>query len=294
MSFYKKSFALLGEAWTEFQKDEVEQRGAALAFYSMFSIFPLLLLLLAIVGYVLRHWDEAVNVRREILHTLAVNLTPHLSQTIAQILDVMEDKAEVATGFGVLTLFLGAARVLQQLDSTFKKIWKVATPEQPFNLLKTILLFLRDKFVSILLVLIVGLLLLVSLVLTGVTQSFLGWLADLPIIGGVAGLLIGLLVSILFNALIFSMMFKFLAPVRVLWSDVRWGALLTASIWEAAKILLSVYISRNNYVSAYGTVGAALALMAWVYFSSQILFFGAEFTESYTRRFGSRKGKSGV
>lgn len=283
-------FSLLKETWSEFQKDEIEQRGAALAYYSMFSVFPLLILLLAIIGFFLRHWDEAINVREELLQSITLRFSPQLSDTLGQILEALRDNAGAATGIGGVALFLGAARVLQQLNSTFHKIWKVPAEPQPFSLLKTVSLFLKDKFSSILMVLAVGLLFLLSFALTGVTQALLKWFSQLPVVGGVAGFLVGVSVSIIFNALLFSLIFKYLPPVKVLWSDVKWGALLTAIIWEAAKILLSIYLKHTNYVSAYETVGAALVLMAWVYFSSQFLFFGAEFTKVYARRCGSRKG----
>ena len=108
-------------------------------------------------------------------------------------------------------------------------------------------------------------------------------------IGGVAGFLIGLATTLLLNTLVFALLFKFLPNTRVRWSDVWLGALVTAVLWEIGKNLLALYIGRSGQSwSAYGLVGTVLILMAWIYFSSQILFLGAEFTEVYSRRHGSR------
>jgi membrane protein len=139
-------------------------------------------------------------------------------------------------------------------------------------------------------VLAVGFLLLVSMALTGATQVLLDSFQNLPLIGGVAGYLISLATTLLLNTLVFALLFKFLPNTTVRWGDVWLGALVTAALWEIGKNLLALYIGRSGQSwSAYGLVGTVLILMAWIYFSSQILFLGAEFTEVYTRHHGSRK-----
>jgi membrane protein len=125
--------------------------------------------------------------------------------------------------------------------------------------------------------------------LTGVTQALLETFKDVPVVGGVAGFLIGIAVTLLLNTLVFTLLFKFLPDTDVRWGDVWLGALVTAVLWEIGKFVLALYIGQSGQSwSAYGLVGAVLSLMAWIYFSSQILFLGAEFTDVYTRRHGSR------
>jgi membrane protein len=138
-------------------------------------------------------------------------------------------------------------------------------------------------------VLAVGFLLLVSMALSGASQALLQGFQDVPVIGGAAGFAIGLALSLLLNTFVFALLFKFLPDTDVYWRDVWLGALATALVWELGKYLLGWYIARSGKTySAYGAVGTVLVLMVWIYFSSQILFLGAEFTEAYSRRHGSR------
>jgi membrane protein len=240
----------------------------------------------------LRYWDAAINVQQELLQVVAQQFSPQLSRTLEQMLGAVQRKADAATGIGFITLLLGASGVFQQLDRSFNQIWRVPEKPHPPGLINSLLSTLREKFFSFLMVLAVGLLLLLSLVLTGITQALLGALSHLPLIGGAAGFMLGLAVTLLLNTLIFALLFKYLPETEVPWGDVGLGALVTALIWEIAKRVLALYVERSSYVSAYGTIGTVLVLMAWVYFSSQILFLGAEFTEVYSRRRGSRRAQA--
>jgi membrane protein len=192
---------LLKEVWDDFQKDEAGQRGAALAYYAMFSVFPLLLLLLAALGFVLRYWDEAINTRQEILNVVAQQFSPQLSESLNQMLEGVQREASAATGLGLVTLLLGASGVFYQLDTSFNKIWRVPGKPQPSGIIKAILSTLRGKLLSFVMVLVVGLLFLVSLALTGITHALLGVLSHLPAIGGAAGFMLGLAITLALNTL---------------------------------------------------------------------------------------------
>ena len=280
---------LLKETYSEFQADEASTLGAALAYYALFSLFPLLLLLIAGLGYVLQYWDQAINVQEQILAAVSHNFSPQLSDALNQILSGIKNNAGGATVIGLITLLIGASSVFQQLDLSFNKIWKVPTPQQPSGLVAMLMQTLRTKMFSFGMVLTVGFLLLVSMALTGVTQALLDSFQNLPLIGGVAGFAIGLVTTLLLNTLVFALLFKFLPDTKVRWSDVGLGAFVTALLWELGKNVLALYIGRSGQTwSAYGLVGTVLILMTWIYFSSQILFLGAEFTEVYARRHGSR------
>jgi membrane protein len=288
MNIKKEIVSLLKETWEEFQNDEAERRGAALAYYAMFSIFPLILLLLASLGFVLRYWDAAIDVQQEVLSTVAQHFSPQLGETLGQILIVLRDKAGPATGIGLVTLLIGASGVFHQMDQSLRKIWRVPQEKQPSGALRVVLGLVKDRVMSFGMVLALGLLLLISLALTGITQALLGALSHLPLVGGAAGFLVGFIVTLCLNTLIFALLFKYIPGARVRWRDIIPGALATALLWEMGKRALALYLQHSSYVNAYGAVGAAMALMVWVYFSSQILFFGAEFTEVYSRRYGTR------
>jgi len=280
---------LLKETVDDFQNDEAGQLGAALAYYAMFSIFPLLLLLIAGLGFVLRYWDAAIDVQQQILAAVGRNLSPQLSTTIADILGGVKSQAGGATVIGLITLLIGASGAFQQLDYSFNKIWKVPKPTEPVGWVNTVLNTVRNKLFSFGMVLAVGFLLLVSMALSGASQALLQGFQDLPLIGGMAGFALGLILSLLLNTLVFALLYKFLPDTVVYWRDVWLGAVATALVWELGKYLLGWYVAQSGKTySAYGAVGTVLVLMVWIYFSSQILFLGAEFTEAYSRLYGSR------
>ena len=289
MNLRRDLLPLLKETYSEFQADEASALGAALAYYALFSLFPLLLLLIAGLGYVLKYWDQAINVQDEILTAVSRNFSPQLSDALKEILGGIKNNAGSATVIGVVTLLIGASSVFQQLDLSFNKIWKVPAPNQPAGLVASVMQTIKTKLFSFGMVLAVGFLLLVSMALTGITQALLESFKHVPLIGGVAGFLIGLATTLLLNTFVFALLFKFLPNAKVRWGDVWLGAFVTAVLWEIGKNLLAIYIGRSGQGwSAYGLVGTVLILMAWIFFSSQILFLGAEFTEVYARRHGSR------
>lgn len=280
---------LLKETIDKFQEDEAAQLGAALAYYAVFSIFPLLLLLVASLGWVLRSWGAALDVQEQILAAAAANTSPQLSQALGALLAGVKSEAGGATIVGLATLLLGASGVFQQLDVSFNRIWRVPRPAQTAGVLAGALRTIRMRLFAFSMVPAVGFLLLVSMALSALARAPIELIAGLPVIGGAAGVALGLLISLALNALVFTLLFKFLPDTVVYWRDVWLGALVTALLWELAKHLLAWYIGRaaQSY-SAYGAVGTLLVVMAWIYLSSQIVYLGAEFTEVYSRRYGSR------
>jgi membrane protein len=296
MNLMKDMIPLLKETGQEFQKDEAGQLGAALAYYAMFSIFPLLILLVSLLGQALKFWDPALTIQADILSTVQNNFGGDLRDIIAGMLTTVKQQADAATAISLVTLLIGASGVFQQLDVSFNKIWRVPEKPKTGGILASALSVVREKLFSFGMVLAVGFLLLISLALTGMTQLVLESTQRLPLIGQAVsplfGIAIGPLVTLALNTLIFALLFKYLPATDVRWGDVWLGALVTALIWEAAKRLLALYIGHSSYASAYGAVGTVLVLMAWIYFSSQVLFLGAEFTEVYARRHGSRAAQA--
>lgn len=284
MNFSGNFWPLLKDTGTEFQQDEAEQLGAALAYYAMFSIFPLLLLLLAAFGVLL---GSRSPIEQQIITFVATNVSEQLSGPLTEILDAVKRRAGTATGIGLVTLLLGASGVFQQLKRSFNKIWDVEPKKTQTGIASTIIATIRDRLIAFAMVLAVGLLLLLSLVLTGVTNALLTVLASVPLVGGSIGFIAGLVITIALNTLIFALLFKYLPDTSIRWGDVWVGALVTAILWEIAKRLLALYVEFSSFASAYGVVGTALVIMVWIYFSSQILFLGAEFCQVYARRHGS-------
>lgn len=291
MNLRQDMIPLLRETWGGFQDDEAGQLGAALSYYTMFSLFPLVLLLTAILGYVLRTEDT----QQDILRVVGQNISPQLRESLEAAMEGLANNAGAATAVGLVTLLMGASGIFQQLNLSFNKIWKVAKPVPGQGVITVVRTTITKRLEAFLMVLAVGVLLIISLVLTGVSQAvlqgagtWLGFGPDSWVMQGL-GVAAGLLITLGLNTLIFALLFRYLPDVNPAWGDVWLGALLTAVIWEVAKRLLAIYIGRSAYASAYGAVGTVLVLMAWIFFSSQVLFLGAEFTCAYAHRLGSRR-----
>ncbi|MGE0130811.1 MAG: YihY/virulence factor BrkB family protein [Blastocatellales bacterium] len=277
----------LKETWDEFGKDDAEQLGAALAYYAMFSIFPLLILTLAAIGFALRYKSAAINARHEILLAAERTFSLQFSETLRQTLEVIQQGAGAATGAGLIALIIAASSVFRQLKISFRKIWRVPQ-EPPPGVRYYILNLILARLIAAVEMLAIAPLLLISLLMTTLTRPLVEAFSHLPVIGGLTGYVIGVSVSLALNTLILALLFKYLPGVKIRWSDVLPGAALTALLWEAMKRILTFYVAHSLFAGAYGIVGAMLVLMLWIYFSGQTLFLGAEFTEVYSRRYGSR------
>ncbi len=288
MSLTTDLWPLLKETFEKYQKDEIGQLGAALAYYAMFSLFPLLLLLIAGLGFVLRFWSTAINVQQETLNAAARAFSPQFSETLGEVLAGVKAQAGTASWIGALTLLIGASGIFHQLNTCFNKIWAVSPDPASSGIIGFVLFTLRQRLFAFLIVLAMGLLVLVSLILTILARLTFSLLMPLPYFSSLAATALGLVITLALNTLIFCLLFKYLPETDVRWGDVWGGALATALIWEIAKRLLALYLERSSYLSAYGVVGIVLVLMFWIYASSQILFLGAEFTSVYARKYGSR------
>ena len=283
---------LLRETWNEFQKDECGQLAAALSYYATFSVFPLLILVLGGVGFFL---GPATPAQEQILlaFTRSVSGGEVLVGTLETLLTAVAEQSGEATLVGLVTLLIGTSGVFGQLDWTFNKIWNIPEPAASGGIMELIRRALGKRLFAFGISLAAGLLLVLSLVLTAVTNAGLqGATTLLGIPQGALATTISflgqLLVTLAVNALIFALLFKYLPATRVAWGDVLIGALSSAVVWEVAKQLLAFYIGWSSFSSAYGAISTLLVAMAWIYFSSQILFMGAAFTKVYSRRYGSR------
>ncbi|MCA1599172.1 MAG: YihY/virulence factor BrkB family protein [Chloroflexi bacterium] len=271
--------ALLRETYTNWSTDNCLRLGASLAFYTLSSLIPLLLIVLAILTFVLHFTGGGQDLEQRLLHQItAVVHNPDLATQITTGLTSRTadaaTKGTLGTVVGVVALLVTASGVFAELDEAFNIIWKAPNAARRSGLWG----FIRAKFLSFTLVLGVAFLLLVSQVLTAVLTG----LHDvLP-----AGLLWAILNSALqvgFITLIFTLLFKFLPDTHVAWSDVWLGALLTALLWLAGQQLLTLYFKYFTGFSSYGALGGVLAFLFYVYYSSQILFLGGEYTYVYAQ-----------
>jgi len=235
-SFVANSFRLLKQTFSEWLEDQAPQLGAALAYYTVFSLAPLILLLLAIVGFLFRKdpagaWRKMTEQMSYFLDKSAIDVVANIAQTASH-----PNKGTMATIIGILLALLGASGVFGQLQ----------------NLLKGFSHYIQAMFPG-------------GIVIALVVYSIF----DLAVV-----------------VLLFALIFKFLPDVKIQWRDVWIGALMTAILFAIGKWALGFYLGSGAAASAYGAASSLITLLLWIYYSSQILLFGAEFTQVYAVRAG--------
>src|SRR5437868_2730480 len=280
-SFFASAFGLLKQTAQEWLQDKAPQLGAALAYYTVFSLAPLILVLLAIVGVLFRDdpagaWDKITQQMSYFLDPSAVQVVQNIAQKASE-----PGKSTIATIIGVALALFGASGVFGQLQDALNTIWGVkAKPGTG------IWGFLRARFLSFAMVGGVCFLLLVSLAVEALLKGFSHYIqAALP-----GGLPIAVSVYLIFDfaviTTLFAMIFKILPDVKIRWNDVWIGALMTAVFFSIGKWALGLYLGSGTAASAYGAASSLITLLLWIYYSSQILLFGAEFTQVYAARAG--------
>ena len=280
-SFFANSFGLIKQTGQEFVEDKAPQLGAALAYYTVFSLAPLILVLLAVTGIIFRGdpagaWNKITQQMSYFLDPSAVQVVQNIAQKASQ-----PGKSTIATIIGIALALFGASGVFGQLQDALNTIWDVKA--KPGGGMWG---FLRTRFLSFAMIGGVCFLLLVSLTLESVLKGFSHYIQSvLP--GGIA---VAMAVYLIFDfaviVLLFAMIFKFLPDAEVQWRDVWIGAVMTAILFGVGKWALGFYLGSGSAGSAYGAASSLITLLLWVYYSSQILLFGAEFTQVYAERAG--------
>jgi membrane protein len=279
--FFSNSFGLFKQTFSEWLEDKAPQLGAALAYYTVFSLAPLVLVLLAVVGLIFRNdpggaWNKITEQMSYFLDKSAVEVVQNIAQKAAQ-----PNKSVLATVIGVVLALFGASGVFGQLQDALNTVWGVkAKPGAG------IWGFLRSRFLSFAMVGGICFLLLVSLTLESLLKGFSHYVQSvLP-----GGIVIALAVYWVFDLavviLLFAVIFKFLPDAEIRWRDVWIGAGMTAIFFAIGKWALGLYLGSGRAASAYGAASSLITLLLWVYYSSQILLFGAEFTQVYANRAG--------
>ncbi|WP_026370870.1 YihY/virulence factor BrkB family protein [Kallotenue papyrolyticum] len=286
----RKWIDLLKETYREWSQDNCLQIGAALSFYTLGSLIPLLLVLTSIMTYVALFTGYGQSITNDVLNYIRENVGEETANALNTALETRSQ--ELATGsiisaaVGFVTLLLTASGVFGQLSAAFDQIWDVPPEERPQGIWGMI----RAKLFSFGMVLAVAFILLVSTILTAVINALAERLSTY-IPGGSLWLpLVNILVQLALISFVFMLLFKYLPSTRVAWRDVAYAGVLTAVLWIIGQQLLALYLSRSGF-SSYGVIGGVLAFLVYVYYSSQIVFFGGEFTQVYARHYGSRAGQ---
>jgi membrane protein len=280
-SFVGNALSQLKQTFQEWLQDKAPQLGAALAYYTVFSLAPLVLVLLAIIGVIFRDdpagaWDKITEQMGYFLDQSAVQVVQSIAQKASQ-----PGKSTLGAVIGIALALFGASGVFGQLQDALNTIWGVkAKPGLG------IWGFLRSRFLSFAMVGGIFFLLLVSLAVEALLKGFSHYVQSvLP-----GGIVVALTIYVVFDfavvVVLFAMIFKFLPDVEIQWRDVWIGAVMTAMLFGIGKWLLGFYLGSGAAGSAYGAASSLITLLLWVYYSSQILLFGAEFTQVYAARAG--------
>ncbi len=269
-------------AWSD---DNVPRLGAALAYYTALSLAPLVVVVLAVAGLAFGKQAVQGELLWEIQSTVGKDGAAFIQQLIQSASH--QQSGIIATVLALLTLFFGATTCVVELTDALNTIWHVKAANQNSSL-KSMIVYMRKRFISFAMVLGVGFLLLVSLVVSA-WLSALGRFFDrmLPF-PEVALHAINFVLSFLVITVLFAMIYKVLPEVRLEWSDVAIGAAVTSLLFTLGKLLLGLYLGKSTLASSYGAAGSFVIVLVWVYYSAQIFFLGAEFTRIYALEFGSR------
>jgi membrane protein len=275
----KDIFFLLRDTFKDWSEDKSARLGAALAYYTMFSIGPLLLIATAVASLVFK--DAQAQIVGTISGVVGKEAADVIDETIK---NANKGGANiVATIIGIVTLLLGASGVFGQLKDALNTIWEVA-PKPGQGILAT----LRDRFLSFTMVLGTGFLLMVSLVITAAVSALGKFLASALPGSDILWQIVNFIISLGVVALMFALLFKYLPDVKIAWSDVIIGAVVTAVLFVAGQFALAFYLGSGSVGTAFGATGSLVIVLVWIYYSAQIFFFGAEFTQVYTNRYGTR------
>ncbi|MCY0853298.1 YihY/virulence factor BrkB family protein [Cupriavidus sp. D39] len=283
---YRQCLVLLKDTVTAWREDYAPSMGAAIAYYTVFSIAPLLLIVISVAGVVY----GADAARGAVAAQLQDLLGTDGAQAVeAMLLAVSEPRASTLTALlGFVALLVGATTVFAELQSALDRIWRVPERQKYAGLWE----LLRARVLSFGMILGIGFLLIVSLLASAGVAALGGvwW----PLFGEVEAIAhaVDFLVSLALVTTVFAMIYKVMPRARVHWRDVWLGAFVTSVLFAIGKVLIGLYIGKSGVANAYGAAGSLVVLLLWVYYSAQIFLLGAEFTWLYAHRFGSLRGEA--
>ena len=281
----KRIWALVKTAFSSWLDDYAPSMGAALAYYTLFSIAPLLLIVISVAGLVFG--EQAV--RGEIFDQLRGLMGDEGAKAVQNLLESVSQPEQGTAGtiIGTVLLLVGATTVFGELQNAFDRIWGVPAKEEV-----AWWKVLRGRLLSFGMILGIGFLLIVSLVFSAAVAALGKWWG--PYFSGfeVLATAVNFIFSFAFMTTMFAMLYKLMPRVKIAWKDVWAGATVTALLFAVGKLLIGLYIGKSAISSGFGAAGSLVVVLVWVYYSAQIFLLGAEFTRVYSHTRGSRKERT--
>jgi membrane protein len=272
---------LLKQTIKEFGEDKAPRLAAALAYYTAFSLAPILVIAIAVAGLVFG--QEAV--RAQVLEQVGMLAGAEGAGMIESMVEARQDTGTnvLAAAIGIGALLFGAGGVFLQLQDAMNTMWEVTPkPDRGF------LAMIKERIFSFAMVLAVGFLLLVSLVISAALASLEGYVVGLLPEYELIMQIVSYIITFVLITLIFALIFKYVPDAVIEWRDVWLGAAVTGFLFLVGQIAISLYLGNTDFTAQFGAAGAVLVILLWVYYSAMISFFGAEFTQVYANKYGSR------
>ncbi len=268
---------LLKESFSEWRKDRADVWASSLAYYTVFSLAPLVVIAIAVAGAVFGEKAAEGEIFAKLRELFGLESARFIQQSLAGA-RVDASKGIVSSTIGVAVLLFGASQVFVCLQDALNAIWGVDTSKESWKV------YLKKRFVTFGMVLAIGFLLLVSTLASAALSAAAHFVESSFLSTLMVGQMVNLAVSFLGSTLLFALIYKVLPDVTVRWKDVWLGAAVTSTLFIVGKALIGLYIGNSALSSSYGAAGSLAVLLFWVYYSAQIVFFGAELTEVYARR----------
>jgi membrane protein len=282
MGYWRNAWWLIKDAVQGFIDDNALSRGASIAYYTLFALAPVLLIIVAVAG--LSFGRDAAE------GAIVAQLGGLMGDSTARAIEEMIKSADkpsagiAATIIGISALIVTATGVFGEIQSSMNAVWKVQPRSSSLSRL------VRARLASLGLVLTCGFLLTASLAASAGLAALSRYLGDLFPAADVALPAFDFLVSTILISAMFAAIYKILPDKPITWRDVAIGAVVTTLLFDAGKYLIALYIGQTNVASSYGAAGGLIVLLLWIYYTAQIFLFGAEFAHAYSRRFGSHSG----
>ena len=277
-------WSLLKETVDEWQRDKVDRMAAALAYYTLFSIAPLLVIAVAVAGAFFGQEAARGEIVTQIQGLLGKAGAEVVQTALANTQNPQAGSGIVPSIISTLVLIFGASGVFVQLQDSLNAVWNVEPSPQA-----GVKAVVRKRIFSFAMVVTIGFILMVSLVVSAVLAALSAYTNHLFPALEVFWKLFNLGVSFSAFTLLFAAIYKYLPDIHIAWKDVLVGASFTSLLFSVGKELLGLYLGNGAFGSTYGAAGSLVTVLAWIYYSVQIMLFGAEFTQVYTRRYGSHR-----
>lgn len=282
IGWFKRKWKLLVSAVNAFIDDKALKMSASLAYYTVFSMAPLLIMLISFVSLIYGKAAVEGKVFEEINGFVGNNAALQIQQVISKI--SQSGNSTFAVIVGTATLFIGATGVFIEIQDSLNQIWRVkAKPKKGWKKM------IMNRVLSFSMILGLGFLLIVSLIINGLVLALSNKLNQyFPDITILLVNAFNIILTFIIISALFSIIFKFLPDVKISWKDVRVGAIFTAVLFMIGKFVIGLYIQKVGPGSAYGAAGSLIIILVWVYYTAAILYFGAEFTQVYAECYGGK------